>query len=120
MGAKLIRLAKGLAIPEYFKPILKACKYKYAGHTKKAIETGNLLKISYMPGHIELTATQQELKEAIQRAKSISLKIYHGKTHTTITDGIYKIKILKTTSKITKKTNSTKTAHNKKGQQIQA
>ncbi|MHC1629070.1 MAG: hypothetical protein ACXQTI_09620 [Candidatus Nezhaarchaeales archaeon] len=96
IGAKLIRLAKGLAIPIYFEPILKACKYKYISYTKKAIETGNLLKISYMPGHIELTATQQELEEAIQKAKNINLKIYHGKKHVTITDGIYKIKILKT------------------------
>ena len=75
IGAKLIRLVKDLAIPAYFEPILKTCKYSLTGHTKKAIETGDLLKISYMPGHIELTAAQQELEEA----KNINLKVYHGK-----------------------------------------
>ena len=80
IGAKLIRLTKGLALPEYFKPTLKACKYDFTGYTKKAIEVGDLLKIDYMLGYVELASTQQEMEEAIQKARNINLRVHRGKS----------------------------------------
>ena len=86
---RMIRLVPGLAIPEYMAFLLEYCKP--VKHTKKAVDAGHLLRINYHPPYIQLIC--QDLKTLIEEARRRSLRIYRGKKHITITDGIYKARI---------------------------
>ncbi len=86
---RIVIIVPGLAVPEYMKFILKHCEpIKY---TKKAIEAGDLLKIDFHPPYVQVMCknTEMVIKEALKRG----LRVYRGKAHITITDGIYKVRI---------------------------
>lgn len=96
---RLIRLVPGLAIPEHMSFLLEHCKpIKW---TKKAIEEGHLLKIDYHPPYIQIACKDTE--KVIEEAKKRKLRVYQGKKHITITDGVYRAKIyLEPNNKTTK------------------
>ena len=89
INAKLIELAKGLAIPEYFMPIVS--RSIVVGHSAKALIAGDLLRVDYHPEYLELTT--QDIEGVIEAAKSKGLRIYRGRKHITISDGVYKVRI---------------------------
>ncbi len=86
---KLVRLARGLAVPDYMAFLLDYCEP--VGYTKKAVEAGDLLKINYHPPYIQLGC--QDLDRVVEEARKRRLRVYRGKRHVTITDGIYRARI---------------------------
>ncbi len=86
---RMIRLVPGLAIPEYMSFILKYCEP--IGYTRKAIKAGHILKIDYHPPYIQVKC--KDIDVVIKEAQRRKLRIYRGKRHVTITDGIYKVRI---------------------------
>ena len=86
---KMIRLVPGLAIPEYMGFLLELCEpIKY---TKEAIEAGHLLRIDYHPPYLQLVC--RDVKRVMEEAKRRGLRVYRGKQHVTITDGVYRARI---------------------------
>ncbi len=87
---KMIRIVPGLALPEYMSFILRYCSP--VGYTKKAVEAGHLLKINYHPPYMMFEC--MDIDKVIEEARVRKLRIYYGKNHITITDGIYKVRVL--------------------------
>ncbi len=86
---KMIRLVPGLAIPEYMGFLLELCEpVKY---TKEAVEAGDLLKIDYHPPYLQLSC--KDVEQVVEEARRRGLRVYKGKQHITITDGIYRARI---------------------------
>ncbi len=86
---KMTRIVPGLAVPEYMSFLLKFCEP--VKHTRRAIEAGNLLKIDYHPPYLQLQCS--DIERVIEEARRRGLKVYHGKRHITVTDGIYRARI---------------------------
>ena len=86
---RMIGIVPGLAIPEYMDFILNQCKP--IKHTLKAVSAGDLLKIDYHPPYLQLKCTN--IEEIIEEARRRGLRIYKGRKHITITDGIYQVRI---------------------------
>lgn len=86
---KIIRLVPGLGLPEYMAFLFKQCEP--IGYTRKAIEAGHLLKISYHPPYLELKCSN--IHRITEEAKKKHLRIYKGRKHITITDGVYQARI---------------------------
>ena len=91
MKTKFIDITPGIALPEYFMKIVEKCKP--VGVTKKVIEVGVPLKADYIPPYVEMMCI--DLESVIMKAKATKLRIYHGKKHVTITDGVYQVRIYK-------------------------
>ena len=86
---KLIRLVPGLAVPEYTGFLLEHCEpVKY---TREAVEAGHLLRIDYHPPYLQLKC--RDLERVIEEAESRGLRVYRGRRHITVTDGIYRARI---------------------------
>jgi len=86
---RMVRLVPGLAVPEYMGFLLEHCDP--VGHTRKAIEAGDLLKIDYHPPYIQLRCGDAEL--VVEEARRRGLRVYRGKRHITITDGVFRARI---------------------------
>ncbi len=87
--AKMIRLVPGLAVPEYMEFLLELCEpIKY---TREAIEAGHLLRIDYHPPYIQLKC--MDVEWVVGEARKRGLRVYRGKKHITITDGVYRARI---------------------------
>ncbi|MEB3860666.1 MAG: hypothetical protein GSR84_00420 [Desulfurococcales archaeon] len=86
---RMIRLVPGLAVPEYMGFLLEQCEP--VKHTREAIEAGHLLKIDYHPPYLQLRC--KEVEEVVEEARRRGLRVYRGKRHITITDGIYRARI---------------------------
>jgi hypothetical protein len=86
---KMIVLVPGLGIPEYMGFLLEYCKP--IKHTREAIEAGHLLKIDYHPPYLQLRCGN--IEKVLAEAKKQKLRVHKGKHHTTITDGIYQVRI---------------------------
>jgi len=86
---KMIRLVPGLAIPEYMGFLLELCNP--IEYTRRAIEAGDLLKVDYHPPYIQLKC--RDLETVVLEARRRGLRIYRGKGHVTITDGIYQVRV---------------------------
>jgi len=86
---KMVRLAKGLAIPDYMGFLLELCEP--VGYTREAIKAGDLLKIDYHPPYIQLRC--RDIERVVEEARKRKLRVYRGKKHITITDGIYRARI---------------------------
>ena len=83
------RLVPGLAVPEYMGFLLELCEpIKY---TRKAVEAGDLLRIDYHPPYLQLRC--RDIEQVIKEAKRNRLRVYRGKKHVTITDGVYRARI---------------------------
>jgi len=80
-----VRLTPGIAIPEYMRFLLELCKP--ARYTRKAVEAGHLLLIDYHPPYIQLEC--RDLDRVVEEARRRGLRVYRGKRHVTITDGVY-------------------------------
>ena len=89
MSIKFIRIVPGIAVPEYMRFLIENCEP--ARHTKEAVEKGHLLLIDYHPPYIELECT--DIEKIIEKAKRRRLRIYIGKRHITVSDGIYTVRI---------------------------
>jgi len=85
----MVRLVPGLALPEYMAFLLDYCEPTY--HTKKAVQAGHLLKIDYHPSYLQLKC--EDLEKVIEEAKRKGLRVYRGKHHVTISNGIYSARI---------------------------
>jgi hypothetical protein len=62
-----------------------------SGYTRKAIEAGHLLRIDYHPPYVQLECRNIEV--VIEEARRRHLRVYRGKSHVTISDGIYRVMI---------------------------
>ncbi|HDI75591.1 MAG: hypothetical protein DRJ52_03570 [Thermoprotei archaeon] len=90
VGAKLIRFVRGLALPEYFMPIVT--RGVIVGYCAKAIIAGDALRVDYLPGYLELVCS--DVDTVLKVAREQGLKVYRGKKHVTISDTVYKVRIL--------------------------
>ncbi len=86
---RMARIVPGLAIPEYMNFILNQCKP--VKHTLKAIYAGDLLKIDYHPPYLQVRC--KNIEGVIEEAKRRGLRVYKGKKHVTITDGVYQVRV---------------------------
>ena len=86
---RMVRLVPGLAVPEYMGFLLEHCEP--VGYTRRAIEAGDLLKIDYHPPYIQLSCRDTEL--VVEEARRRGLRVYRGKRHITITDGVFRARI---------------------------
>lgn len=89
LGAKMIVIVPGIAIPEYMGFLLDYCRP--TGYTRRAVEKGHLLLIDYHPDHVELECDNVEDVARIAREKG--LRVYRGKRHVTVTDGVYRVRL---------------------------
>ena len=85
----MIRLVPGLAIPEYMGFLLEYCEP--VKHTLKAIEAGSLLRIDYHPPYLQLRC--RDVEKVVEEARRKGLRVYMGKKHITVTDGVYGVRI---------------------------
>ncbi len=85
----MIRLVPGLAIPEYMGFLLELCEL--VKHTEEAIEAGHLLRIDYHPPYLQLAC--RDVERVVGEARRRGLRVYKGKRHITVTDGIYRARI---------------------------
>jgi len=70
-----VRIAPGIAIPEYMRFLLELCKpIKYTG---KAVEAGHLLLINYHPPYIQLEC--RDLDRVVEEARRRGLRVYMDK-----------------------------------------
>jgi hypothetical protein len=84
-----VRIAPGIAIPDYMGFLLELCKpVKY---TRKAVEAGHLLLIDYHPPYIQLEC--RDLDRVVEEAQRRGLRVYRGKRHIAITDGVYRARV---------------------------
>ncbi len=86
---RMICLVPGLAVPGYMGFLLELCES--IKHTRKAVEAGHLLRVDYHPPYLQLEC--QDPDQVVEEARKRRLRVYRGKTHLTITDGIYKVRI---------------------------
>ena len=86
---RMIRLVPGLAISEYMGFLLEYCEP--VKHTREAIEAGHLLRIDYHPPYLQLSCG--DVKRVVEEARKHGLRVYQGKHHITITDGVYSVRI---------------------------
>jgi len=86
---RMIRLAPGLAVPEYMAFLLDHCEP--VRQTKKAVEAGHLLRIDYHPPYLQLRCRDPE--GVVEEARRRGLRVYRGKRHVTVTDGVYSARI---------------------------
>ncbi len=85
----MIRLVPGLAISECMGFLLEYCEP--VKHTREAIEAGHLLRIDYHPPYLQLSC--RDVKRVVEEARKHGLRVYQGKHHITITDGVYSVRI---------------------------
>ncbi len=88
-GSDLIVLIPGLALPRKMGFLLEYCRP--VKHTLEAIRAGHLLKIDHHPPYVQLVCN--DLDRVIMEARRKGLRIYRGKRHITITDGVYSARI---------------------------
>ncbi len=88
-AGNMIRLVPGLSIPEYMGFLLEYCEP--IRYTRRAIEAGDLLRINYHPPYLQLQC--RDVEEVIVEARKRGLRVYRGKKHVTITDGVYRARI---------------------------
>ena len=86
---RMIRLVPGIAIPEYMVFILGYCEP--AGHTRRAIKAGDLLRIDYHPDYLEFEC--ERIPELIGEARRRGLRVYKARRHVTVSDGVYKVRL---------------------------
>ena len=87
--SKMIVLVPGIALPERMGFLLVDCKPAY--HTLRAVRAGHLLRIDYHPPYIQLECSNVE--KIVSTAKKRRLRVYRARSHTTITDGIYTVRV---------------------------
>jgi len=86
---KFVRIVPGIAIPDYMAFLLDYCEpTKY---TKKAVEAGHILKIDFHPPYVQLVC--RDVERVVEEAKKAGLRIYKGKKHITVTDGVNRARI---------------------------
>jgi hypothetical protein len=86
---RMIVLVPGLAVPKYMDFLLHHCRP--VRQTRKAVEAGHLLLIDHHPPYLQLECEDPE--KIIEEARRRGLRVYRGKKHITITDGIYQARI---------------------------
>ncbi len=89
VGARLVRLAPGIALPEYMSFLLELCRP--CGYTRRAVEAGGLLNVDYHPYYVELECG--DLEAAARLAEERGLRVYRGRRHVTVTDGVYYVRL---------------------------
>jgi len=86
---RLIRIVPGIAIPDYMAFLLDYCEP--AGYTRKAVEAGHLLKIDFHPPYVQLVC--RDVERVVEEARKAGLRVYRGRRHITVTDGVYRARI---------------------------
>ncbi|MEB3759742.1 MAG: hypothetical protein GSR72_07425 [Desulfurococcales archaeon] len=86
---RLIQLVPGLALPDYMMFLLEYCDP--TGHTRKAVEAGHLLRVDYHPPYLQFQC--RNVEQIVEKARRRGLRVYRGKRHITITDGIFRARI---------------------------
>jgi len=86
---KFVRLVPGIAVPDYMSFLLTYCEP--TGYTRKAVEAGHLLKIDFHPPYVQLVC--RDVGRVVEEAKRAGLRVYRGKKHITVTDGVYRARI---------------------------
>lgn len=86
---ELVTLVPGLGVPVYMGFLLEHCEP--VKHTREAVEAGHLLRIDYHPPYIQLRC--KNVNGVVKEARERGLRVYKGKNHVTITDGIYRVRI---------------------------
>jgi len=61
------------------------------GYTRKAVEAGHILKIDFHPPYIQLIC--RDIDRVVEEARRVGLRVYRGKKHITVTDGLYRARI---------------------------
>ncbi len=89
MTPNLLQIVPGIALPENMGFLLGTCSP--TRYTKKAVDAGHLLLIDYHPPYIELECS--DIETVIREARRRKLRVYRGKHHITISDGIYSVRI---------------------------
>ncbi len=87
--SRLIRLVRGIAIPGYMGFLLDMCVP--TGYTREAVDAGDLLKIDYHPPYVEFECRDPE--RVVDEARRRRLRVYRGKHHITVSDGVYRARI---------------------------
>ncbi len=86
---RMIYLVLGLAVPDYMDFLLEYCEP--IGYTRKAVDAGDLLLVDYHPPYLQLRC--RDVEKVVEEARKRGLRVYRGRNHITITDGIYKARI---------------------------
>jgi len=86
---KFVRIVPGIAIPEYMSFLLSLCEP--VEYTRKAVEAGHILRIDFHPPYLQLVC--RDMERVVEEAKKARLRIYRGKRHITVTDGVHRARI---------------------------
>lgn len=86
---RIVRLIPGIALPDYMTFILESCEP--IGYTRRAIEAGHLLVVDYHPPYVQVKC--RDVNKVVFEARRRGLRVYYGKKHVTITDGVYHVRI---------------------------
>lgn len=86
---KMIRLVPGISVPEYMGFLLEMCEP--IRQTRKAVEAGHLLKVDFHPPYLQLAC--RDVDRVVEEAAKRGLRVYRGKRHVTVTDGVYRARI---------------------------
>jgi len=86
---KLVRIVPGIAVPEHMSFLLALCEP--TGYTKKAVEAGHLLKIDFHPPYVQLVCW--DIDKVVEEARRAGLRIYRGRRHITVTDGVHRARV---------------------------
>ena len=86
---RMIRLVPGLGLPEHMGFLLEYCEP--TGYTRMAVEAGDLLRIDYHPPYLQLECV--DIEEVVGEARRRGLRVYKGKRHVTVTDGVYQARL---------------------------
>jgi len=85
----MILLVLGIALPDYMGFLFRMCRS--VRYTKKALEAGAPAKIHYHPRFIQLECGDPA--KAVREARTRGLRVYYGRKHITISDGVYTARI---------------------------
>ncbi len=84
---RMVLIVPRLAVPEYMGFLLEYCEP--TRYTRKAVEAGHLLRIDYHPPYLQLSCSNPD--KVIEKARRRGLRVYWGKKHVTITDGVIRL-----------------------------
>jgi len=87
--ARMVRLVPGLAVPEYMAFLLDYCEP--TRYTRRAVEAGHLLRVDYHPPYLQLEC--RDVERVVEEARRRGLRVYRGRHHITVTDGVYTARI---------------------------
>ena len=85
----MVILAKGLGLPRDMLEPLEGCIL--VGWSALCVHLGGFAKTPFLPGYIEVIC--KDYDRIVEEYRRRGYRIYRGKRHTTITDGVWDVRI---------------------------